>query len=75
MISILDKILTMEHRQKGLTLAFDDHLVYLIKNGQVIAAWSAQGATLEGIRKEADRTLGGDAVRELCAMGGINFKR
>jgi hypothetical protein len=74
MISVLDKLLTIEHHQRGLSLSEDDHIVYLIKNGHTIAIWSAQGATLEGIREEADKQLGGDAVQELIAIGGINIK-
>ena len=74
MVSILDKLLTLEHRQRGLTLAEDDHLVYLIMNGHTVAVWSAQGATLESIRQEADKILGGDAIKELVAVGGADFQ-
>ena len=74
MFSVLDKILTDEHRKRGLVLFEDDHLVYLIKYGHTVAVWSSQGATLEGIRREADRVLGGNAVEELVAIGGVNFQ-
>lgn len=74
MMSILDLILSEEHRKHGLSLAEDDHTLYLIKNGHTIALWSAQGATVEEIHKEADKQLNGDAVRELVSCGGISFK-
>ncbi len=74
MFSVLDKILTDEHRKRGLVLFEDDHLLYLIKNGHTVAVWSAQGATLEGIRQEADKILGGDAIKELVAVGGADFQ-
>lgn len=74
MARILDKFLTIEHRQRGMTLTEDDHMVYLTKNGHTVAVWSAQGATLEGIHKEADRMLGGDAIKDTAAIGGIDIQ-
>jgi hypothetical protein len=74
MMSILDRILSVEHRKRGLSLAEDDHTLYLIKNGHTIALWSAQGATWEEIHREADKQLYGDAVKELVSCGGVSFK-
>jgi hypothetical protein len=74
MFSVVDKILNDEHRKRGLVLFEDDHLVYLVRYGHTVAVWSAQGATLEAIRKEADKILGGDAIKELVAVGGADFQ-
>jgi hypothetical protein len=57
MMSTLDRILSAEHRQHGLYLTEDDHMLYLIQNGHTVAFWSALGATLEEIQREADKQL------------------
>jgi hypothetical protein len=57
MTAVLDGILSIEHRQIGLSLTEDDHMLYLIKNGSTLAVWSALGATPENIVKVADESL------------------
>ena len=53
----LESILSTEHRQSGLSLTEDDHMLYLNKNGRTIAVWSVIGATVENILKAADESL------------------
>ncbi len=52
-----DAILTKQHCEAGLDLREDDHCVYLMQNGEVVAIFSALGCTVESLRKEADRLL------------------
>ena len=53
----LDSILSAEHRQSGLSLTEDDHMLHLNRNGRTLAVWSALGATVENILKVADESL------------------
>ena len=74
MATVLDDILTEEHRRHGLCLAEDDHIIYLIRNGHNVALWSAQGATLEEIHRIADKEANGDVVADLVGRGAITFE-
>ena len=54
-MEILTAILKEEHRRQGLYLEEDDHLLYLKRGQQTLAKFSATGATVEEIQKEADK--------------------
>jgi len=59
MQSILDGTLAPRHRDAGLSLVEDEHFLQLKHNSQQepLAVFSATGATIEEIIKEADRYL------------------
>jgi len=52
---ILERALTPEQKQRGFSLAEDDHFLNLIFKGEVKAVFSAKGATWVAIRQTADR--------------------
>lgn len=54
---ILTKLLRQEHRDIGLTLEEDEDFVYLVRAGHTVATFSATGATIESIIREADQHL------------------
>ena len=72
-MKILDSILSYEHRRRGLNLHNDGVLVYLFQNGNCIKKWPTDEVTVKEIHEEADKCLGGDAVEELLACGGIEI--
>lgn len=51
----LDDILGLEYRARGYELTENDHVVYLLFKDQLIATFSATGATIQSIRNEADK--------------------
>ena len=51
----LEAILTAEQRQAGLYLEEEEDLLYLKRGVEVMAAFSAKGATIASIREEAER--------------------
>jgi hypothetical protein len=53
-----ETILSQKHQQAGLELTEDNHCVYLLHHGEVVAVFSAQGCTPESLREEADRLAG-----------------
>jgi hypothetical protein len=54
-MKVLTEVLRPEHREAGLYLEEDDHTVYLKQGGEVLARWSATGATIAPIWNEADK--------------------
>lgn len=76
--TILTHILSIEHRQRGLTLGEDEDCVYLMKNGNLVATFpiSKENPTVTAIYQEADKWCsGGDAISELVSSGCIAFGR
>lgn len=53
---ITDDVLLPEHRQAGLSLSLDDHIVQLMRGKQQIAIFTSH-ATKDAIRGEADKHL------------------
>ena len=53
----LTRILKEEHRRAGLYLEDDDHNVCLMRRQNILARFSATGATVESILAEADRWM------------------
>jgi hypothetical protein len=74
--ALLDAILSKEHKAAGLKLEESEHFVYLKHKDYQddIAVFSAHGVTISEIRKEADKYLTGDAIKELVKCGGIEIK-
>jgi len=56
-VEILTQILKLEHREAGLHLEEDDHIVYLKRGNEVLGTWSATGAIMSSIWDEADKYL------------------
>jgi len=56
-MTLSETILTEQQRQAGLELREDDHCVYLVHRGEVVAVFSALRCTPEALRKEAERRL------------------
>lgn len=58
-LGILPQILSKEHRDAGLFLEQDDHLLFLNQINKLlpVAVFSATGATIEEILYEADQAL------------------
>jgi len=56
-MQILTRVLKEEHRQAGLYLEEDDHILYLMRGQQTLARFSATGLTIEELHKEADRLM------------------
>ncbi|MBA7568823.1 hypothetical protein ES708_10558 [subsurface metagenome] len=56
-MQILTAILKEEHRQQGLYLEEDDHFLYLKRGQRLLAKFSATGATVGEIQKEADKYI------------------
>ena len=56
-MQILTAILKEEHRRQGLYLEEDDHTLYLKRGHQILAKFSATGATVEEIQREANRYI------------------
>ncbi|MBA7582043.1 hypothetical protein ES708_23963 [subsurface metagenome] len=56
-MQILTAILKEEHRRQGLYLEENDHTLYLKRGQQVLARFSATGATMEEIHREADKYI------------------
>lgn len=56
---VLDGVLTAEHKALDLYLEDDEDFVYIRRKGQVLpmATFSAKGATVTSITKEADRLV------------------
>ena len=52
---VLDAALTLRQRQAGLYLEEEEDLLYLKRRGDVLAVFSAVGASVESIRAEAER--------------------
>ena len=53
-MEILANILKAEHREAGLCLDEDDHMLYLRnKEGKILAMWWATNATVEEVLREA----------------------
>ena len=52
---VLKGALTPEQREQGFSLEEDNHCLYLLYKGGIVAIFSATGATIEAIRDEADR--------------------
>ncbi len=65
---IVKGILTKEQMAAGTYLVQDDHAVYLMKQEKCLAVFSATGATVLDIRKEADQILE-------WTRSGITFER
>ena len=53
----LQVVLTAEQRQAGLYLEEDEDFLYLKREGQVLAVFSAVGTSIESIREEAERHI------------------
>jgi len=56
-VQYLTRLLREEHRKAGMYLEEDDHCIYLVRGQQVLAEFSALGATKESIQAEADKWL------------------
>jgi hypothetical protein len=56
-MKILTEILRLEHRKAGLYLEEDDHTLYLKQGDEVLARWSATGASRDSILDEADKYI------------------
>ncbi len=56
-MKLLDAILTLEHRNFGLSLEENEDFVELKHEGKTIARFSTQGATVISIRHEADQQV------------------
>lgn len=56
-MQILTQALRPEHREAGLYLEEDDHVLYLKQGDEVLARWSATGATIASIWNEADKYI------------------
>ena len=52
---VLEGCLTPEQRAQGFTAEEDDHCLCLMIKGKRVAVFSATGATIEEIRRTADR--------------------
>lgn len=63
MISLLQRYLLPEHIQAGLYLEEDDHILYLKHGDKVIAYFSAQGAIIKEVQKEAHQYLCQQALK------------
>jgi hypothetical protein len=67
-------VLSEEHRKHGLQLIQDDHVVVLFHHGEPVASWDNNTALkISEIHQEADRFLGGDAVKQLLDLGVIGL--
>ena len=75
--SIITRILTVEHRQRGLTLGQDEDFIYLFKDGHTVGVFfNTCALTIEAIHKEADRWCSGnDAISEMINNRCIQFGR
>lgn len=56
-MEILSQVLRPEHREAGLYLEEDDHTLYLKRGDEVLARWSAPGASRDSILNESDRYM------------------
>lgn len=56
-MEILSQVLRPEHREAGLYLGEDDHVLYLKRGDEVLARWSATGTTIDLILDKADRYI------------------
>jgi len=54
-VEILTQLLRPEHREAGLHLEEDVHIIYLKRGDEVLGRWSATGATMSSIWDEADK--------------------
>jgi hypothetical protein len=52
---ILTAMLTETHKRAGLYLEEDDHILLLKQGQRTLARFSATGATIAEVRKEADK--------------------
>jgi hypothetical protein len=53
----ISEVLRPEHREAGLYLEEDDHTVSLKRGNQVLARWSATGASKDSILSIADKYI------------------
>ena len=58
-MEILTRMLKEEHRRAGLYLEDDGRIVSLLRGQDVLARFSATGATIESIHAEADKYVEG----------------
>jgi hypothetical protein len=56
-MEILTVVLKPEQRDAGLYLTEDDDFLYLKRGDKVLAVFSAYGATILGVQREADKHL------------------
>lgn len=54
-MEILTALLRKEHREAGLYLEEDDHLLYLMGGGKILAFWWATSVTVQEVWEEADK--------------------
>lgn len=71
----LSRVLSIEHRRRGIQLAEDDHIATLYYQGQPVARWNANQVQVITILAEADKYLSRDAVQSAIDCGGISFGR
>jgi len=57
MKTLTELVLRLEHREAGLYLEEDDHIVCLKRGDEILARWSLTGATKTSIWNEADRFI------------------
>lgn len=55
----LQAALTAEQRSAGLYLEEDEDFLYLKREGESLAVFSAKGATVRSIREEAEKNIRG----------------
>lgn len=68
--------LSIEHREHGLTLSEDGHIVTLYYHGIPVAHFSGDGATMTAIHAEADKHLPHrDPMQCMIDQGGIETGR
>lgn len=56
-MQISTQILRPEHREAGLYLEENDHTLYLKRDDEILAKWSATGASRDSILNESDRYM------------------
>ncbi|MBA7589695.1 hypothetical protein ES708_31784 [subsurface metagenome] len=56
-MQFLTAALKEEHRRQGLYLEENDHTLYLKRGGKILARFSATGATIDAIHREADKYI------------------
>ena len=57
-MKILTRALKEEHRQVGLYLEEDDHLLYLMRGQRILERFSVTGVSIEAVHKAADKYMG-----------------
>lgn len=57
-MKILTRALKEEHRQAGLYLEEDNHLLYLMRGQKILERFSATGVSIEAVHEAANKHTG-----------------